>query len=617
MSIFSRLFNKSPDSESAQQSSADEQAEEEQADGKASMRPQAPSFQINAPNEDASSSGVAAAPVMQVGAGDKRIARSSRPPKHAHGADPARSAAAQRSPAQGAAGPAQGAKPRPGSSTMVMGSNFIAGSGATFPPAPAPYAAPPSQDTNKQSWAQKPAASQLPNAAQRAAPPIPAPLVPPASPPAAQSHVPASRTGSRPKLQKDAADFAVPKPPPRGAPLPREEPPDELLTLELGSSQSPATPGTGRIQSNKATSQGLAPFAKTAYAEAQPAPLPFAQTAYAEAQPQPAAPPPTFTDLDPVGNLVNDLDAAFGAIVESANGAGRRLRPSEAPPPNTSVTELRELFTALAANHMRQVRDFMIGVKWGEAPRDWIGLCGPAVMSLQRASKEMELADLHAALEAYSEALRVATEATGATIAGDAREGLLLAYTKLAELMPDAFGLDGERGKREAIIVHALLQMVPEMRKNTIDKLYAAGLSSLDTLFVAKADEISATTGITEALASTIVERIKQYREESVALADATRAAERQRLGEVAAEMRQLHAQFELAASDWSDDAHARKKQLRQARAETLLQVKVLLARLGEVDRLGELERLPFERKIEQIEVYLREAAEARQAPPT
>ena len=53
------------------------------------------------------------------------------------------------------------------------------------------------------------------------------------------------------------------------------------------------------------------------------------------------------------------------------------------------------------------------------------------------------------------------------------------------------------------------------MRKNTIDKLYAAGLSSLDTLFVAKADEISATTGITEELASTIVERVRQVPREN------------------------------------------------------------------------------------------------------
>lgn len=479
---------------------------------------------------------------------------------------------------------------------MVMGSNFTAGSGATFPPAPAPYAAPPGHEGSKAApWsAQRPAPSP-------GAPPVSAPPVPAASPPppAAQSRVPGSRPGSRPKLQKDGASFAVPKPPAR-VPLPREEPPDELLTLELGSSRGSSNPPfTARLPSNNPTPHGLTPFA---------------QTVNATVEPPPAS--PMFTDLDPVGTLVNDLDAAFGAIVESTNGAARRFRPSESPPPNAQVAELRELFTALAANHMRQVRDFMIGVKWGEAPRDWIVICGPAVTSLQRAAKEMELVDLHEALEGYSVALRSATEAGGSTIAGEARDGLLLAYARLTELMPDAFGLEGERGKREAIIVHALLQMVPEMRKNTIDKMYAAGLSSLETLFVAKADEISATTGIGEDLAATIVEKIRQYREESVKLADATRAAERQRLGEVAIEMRGLHEQFELAASDWSDDAHARKKRLRQARADALLQVKVLLARLGEVDRLGDLERLPFERKIEQIEGYLREAkAETRQAP--
>jgi hypothetical protein len=599
MSIFSRLFNKGPDSESEPASSADGQEDESaraqrgadpnHADPKASMRPEAPAFQINAPSEDdASTSGVAAAPVMQVGAGDKRIARSSRPPRrgNANAPEPTRS----QQPAQpNAARPAQAVKPRVGASTIVMGSNFTAGSGATYPPAPAPYATPPGYDPAKGSVspAQR---SQLP-ATQRGAPPIPAPLVPPAAPPsspAAQSKVP-----SRPKLQKDAASFAVPKPAARGAPLPREEP-DEMLTLELGSTAL-APPPSARTLANSPTEHGLAPFAQAATTEA--------------ALPPPSA--PRFTELDP-GNLVNDLDAAFGAIVETTGA--RKLRPSEAPPATTSIQELRDLFTALAANHMRQVRDFMIGVKWGEAPRDWVGLCGPAVVSLQRASQEMELVDLTEALEGYSVALKAVAEATGSTIVGEARDGLLSAYAKLAEIMPDAFGLEGERGKREAIIVHALLQMVPEMRKNTIDKMYAAGLSNLDMLFAAKPDEISATTGIGESLASTIVERFRRYREEMVVLADATRAAERQRLGEVAQEMRELHREFELAASDWSEDAHARKKELRHARSEALLQVKVLLARLGEVDRLGELERVPFERKIEQIEEYLREAKSERQA---
>jgi hypothetical protein len=151
------------------------------------------------------------------------------------------------------------------------------------------------------------------------------------------------------------------------------------------------------------------------------------------------------------------------------------------------------------------------------------------------------------------------------------------------------------------------LQQIPEVRKLTIDKIYAAGLTNLDVLFLAKPDEISATTGIGENVASSIVDKFKVYREEIAKLADATRAAERRRLAELATELRELHEQFELVASGWSEDAHTKKKHLRNARAAALLQVKVLLARLGEVDRLGQLERLPFGRKIEQLERYLRE----------
>src|SRR5260370_4867133 len=97
-----------------------------------------------------------------------------------------------------------------------------------------------------------------------------------------------------------------------------------------------------------------------------------------------------------------DVDAAFGAMVDDPNGAPKRPTP---PPSGGSVAELRDLFASLAVNHMRQVREFMIGVKWGEAPRDWIPICEPAVGSLGRAAKEMDLGDLCAALADYKEAL--------------------------------------------------------------------------------------------------------------------------------------------------------------------------------------------------------------------
>ena len=78
------------------------------------------------------------------------------------------------------------------------------------------------------------------------------------------------------------------------------------------------------------------------------------------------------------------------------------------------------LFAELASNHMRHVRDFMIDVKWGEAPREWIEICVPAVLSLRRAAERLGLGELAAALERFGGHLRQALEAPALT---DQRRG--------------------------------------------------------------------------------------------------------------------------------------------------------------------------------------------------
>jgi hypothetical protein len=583
MSIFSRLFKGPEDGEkdpgqedaepgakkSAGEANASGRSDTAQDEGhaapdsKSSMRPLAPSFQINPPPSERSGGPIRATPVVQVGSPESRpgvsVTAQNRPPPYA--------------PPGAGEHPARGKNI--GSGTVRLGSN-------ASPPAPA--AAP----------GRKPSSG-----AQRAAPPPPPPVAAGRPSPGA---VPTARVSPhRTKAAEYAAGFDRPQsPPPPARPLEDDSPMDGLLTLELGgTSDAPSEPPPRR---QATTAQGLAPAAQVA------------QAAAARVMDDPEI----FAPVQHESNFQhevdqNDLDAAFGAIIEASNGAARRPTP---PPSGGAVSELRELFSALAANHMRQVREFMIGVKWGEAPRDWIPICEPAVASLLRAAKEMELGDLCAALEGYREALGRAAAAEGTTITGDAQSNLMAAYAGLAESMPEAFGLDGERGRRETVIVHALLQQVPDVRKVTIDKIYAAGLTNLDNLFLARPDEISATTGIGENLALQIVEKFQHYRREIASLADSTRAAEKKRLAELASELRALHQEFERASSGWSDDERADKKRFRQARAEALLQVKVLLARLGEVDRLSQIERLPFERKIEALEQYLRESKSKEASGP-
>jgi hypothetical protein len=128
-------------------------------------------------------------------------------------------------------------------------------------------------------------------------------------------------------------------------------------------------------------------------------------------------------------------------------------------------------------------------------------------------------------------------------------------------------------------------------------------------MFAAKAADIVATTAIELALAQRIVERFQHYRRELKSVVpDATHAPERERLAQLAKRLRHQHDEFEKAAASWADDAASKKKSMREARAATLLEVNVVLARLGEVERLKTIERMPFGKKVEEIEAYLAEA---------
>jgi len=300
-----------------------------------------------------------------------------------------------------------------------------------------------------------------------------------------------------------------------------------------------------------------------------------------------------------------DLDQGFASIERRSSRpppSGRGVAPSD-------LGEVRGLFAQLAANHVRQVRDFMLDLRWSEATVDWIGICRPAMRSLRRAAEKLELADLCDALDRFDEALALAQGAGMPTIAGPQRETLLLRYLDLSEVMPQAFALDTDRKQREAIILQSLLLQVPGLKKVAVDKLYAAGVTTLEAMALATPDDIVATTGIEPDVAELIVRRFRAYKDEvRTAVPDATRKHERERLGELATRLRAEHDEHERAAQGWTREAEDRKKELRKAREQTLLEVQVLLARLGEIEQLKELERLPFERKVAHLEAFLAEA---------
>ena len=330
---------------------------------------------------------------------------------------------------------------------------------------------------------------------------------------------------------------------------------------------------------------------------------------------RPAAPDPFAADPAEAESIAQTFDRLLGSEVDFRFGEIRRS--SEKPPAmgsldgEGSLAEVRELFEQLAANHVRPVREFVIDLRWGEASREWVGLCSSAVDSLQRAAQKLGLEELESALGGFGGAIAEAAFEPGDVIAeGSTRDAILAAYEHLVLVLPKAFALDMDSSQRESAIIQSLLLQIPEVHRVTIERLHSAGLNGIAMLAEARPQEVAETTGIGQKLAERIVEVFRTYREERHAhLPDAIHGRERERLDGLLNELEAHHAAFEHASEGWSRDAAAEKARLRRARHKTLMEISVILARIGEIALLQTLEKVPFERKLDGLRAYLKAQA--------
>lgn len=83
-------------------------------------------------------------------------------------------------------------------------------------------------------------------------------------------------------------------------------------------------------------------------------------------------------------------------------------------------------------------------------------------------------------------------------------------------------------------------------------------------------------------------------------------------IAQLTARLRSEHMAYESAALSWTPEAEEKKRELRKARAATLVEIGAALECLGEFSRLQEIERLPFEQKLARLEAFLA----ASQKPP-
>lgn len=295
--------------------------------------------------------------------------------------------------------------------------------------------------------------------------------------------------------------------------------------------------------------------------------------------------------------MLDDIDQKFEAIVSEPPGPGSDLTADE-------LLEAQRLFLEISSSYLGPVRDLIVEIDLGEPTKEWIQVCRPAVTSLRRAAKDMNLADLAGRLDGLLAALDQADKSPGNIVEPRGREALKSSYEKLVELLPQVFGVKAERDRREPLIVQALLLQVPDVRKVALDRIYAAGLTNLEMFYRARPLDIAEAAGISRELAERIVARFQRYKRDMASLPPASRKSrEKTQLETLVKRLEDQTAAFEASAKSWSSASE--KRRLRQERSTTVVEITLLLARIGEVALVQELERMPFQKKAEELRRFL------------
>ncbi len=304
--------------------------------------------------------------------------------------------------------------------------------------------------------------------------------------------------------------------------------------------------------------------------------------------------------------LDQDLDTAFDSLVDYQVPSGEAV---EAKLTQEDQAEVEELFANIASNYARPIKNFMFELKRGTATKDWVEICRPSLQGIRRSAEGMGLKIAARKMVDVETAFSMAQGSENRILGGEIRDLLLSCYEDLSQTMPQAFVVGEDDEQREGIIINALLKQIPNLGHVTVAKLYQAGLSSLETLYLAKKEDLVVATGISEELSEQICNQFKSYRE---GLEETSRdleiASQRTRVREMLAELKQEHEGFERAAeAEWSDPVlTAEKRDRRQKRQACLLRINVLLAEMGEIELLNELKKMSFDGRIRRLEEYLR-----------
>ncbi|HEX7296705.1 MAG TPA: helix-hairpin-helix domain-containing protein [Pyrinomonadaceae bacterium] len=299
-----------------------------------------------------------------------------------------------------------------------------------------------------------------------------------------------------------------------------------------------------------------------------------------------------------------DLDAVFASLENRPAETVVVTEPADEDMNADDQKIVEQLFADIAANYARPIKNFMFELKRGTATKDWVEICRPAMQGITRAAEGMGLRQAAQRMMDFEAALSLAAQNEQRVLGGEVRDLLMWCYDDLVKVMPQAFVVGEEEQQREGIIINSLLAQIPDVGRVTIEKLYRAGLTSLDTLYLARREELAVATGISIELSERICAKFQAYRAGLEASnRDVKDVGQRNRLSEFVTELKRQHEGYVRASED--PKATIEKRDFREQRQACVLWINVLLAEVGEIDLVTELQKMSFERRIQRLEEYL------------
>ncbi|MCS7079077.1 MAG: hypothetical protein NZ585_03375 [Chloracidobacterium sp.] len=307
------------------------------------------------------------------------------------------------------------------------------------------------------------------------------------------------------------------------------------------------------------------------------------------------------TDDDFLDDVIGSLEGAFDAVIhEEPAQLGDRLWSEEQPEADTPP-EVKQLFTEIAAGYIQPIKDFIAELRKGSFTRDWLEACRPAVVNLRRASETIEFTDLSGRLERLESALlQDHTEGDRRRYGRHWKLRVLSAYADLEAYLPATFFIPPAAASSESIIVTTLLKQVEGVGQRTIQKLFAAGMSRLESYTTGLPSDIALAAGIKRALAERIYERFHTY----LRARKATNADLQARFLALVEELKQRQFEFKRATlEEWYRRTDStEKKRCRKARQQVMWQINIALVELEQLDVLHEIRNAVFDKRIRRLE---------------